>query len=257
MSELAAAEIVGFAVGSVRLVALFVTAPVFGAEEVPLRIRLGAAVLVAAALGPVESEAILRAAAEPLALAGLVASEAILGASLGFAARVIFAAFVLAGDFVATEGGLGAARVLDPQTGSTSVAMAALVRRVGLLTYLAIDGHHELLRGVALSYRALPVGGGVEAPAFLALAGLGSAVFHVGALLALPVTVAVFVTNVALGLLARAAPQLNLMTVQLPAHVLLLFALLLLGATPLVEGMAGALADHTARVLAILLPGGG
>ncbi len=257
MSELAAVEILGFAVGSVRVVALFLTAPVFGAEEVPLRIRLGTALLVAAAIGPVGSEAVLRAAAEPLGLAALVASEAILGASLGFAARVIFAAFVLAGDFVATEGGLGAARVLDPQTGSTSVAMAALVRRVGVLAYLAIDGHHELLRGVALSYRALPVGGGVEAPTFLALAGLGSAVFEVGARLALPVTVAVFVTNVALGLLARAAPQLNLMTVQLPGHVLLLFALLLLGATPLVEGMAGALAVHTARVLAILLPGGG
>jgi len=257
VSDLAAAEIVGFAVGSVRLVALFLTAPVFGAEEVPLRIRVGAAMVVAAALGGVDTAPILRAAEQPLELAGLVASEALVGASLGFAARVVFAAFVLAGDFVATEGGLGAARVLDPQTGSTSVAMAGLVRRIGILTYLAIDGHHALLRGVALSYRALPVGGGMESSSFLALAGLGSAVFHVGVLLALPVTVAVFVTNVALGLLARAAPQLNLMTVQLPAHVLLLFALLLLGATPLVEGMARALEAHTARVLAILLPGGG
>jgi flagellar biosynthetic protein FliR len=177
----------------------------------------------------------------------------VIGLAIGFAAQLVFHAFGLLGEFLSTQGGIGAARMLDPTSGTSSVALAVALQDVALLTYLAIGGHHALLRGAAESFARLPVGaGGPPVGAFLAIAGMGSMLYATAARLALPVTVALLVTNAGLGLLGRAIPQLNLMTLQLPAHVAGLLLLLALGATALVDEAAALLGPWTGHVVDVV-----
>lgn len=249
-------EGVAWGLAAVRVLALFLVAPVFGHLSVPVRVRVGLALGVTVALLPVLPELPAGPAAGPWGLAGAVLGEVLSGVTLGFAVQLIFAAFGLLGEFVSIQGGLGAARVLDPTSGASSVALASLFQVFALLGYLAIGGHHDLLRALADSLHSIPLGGGgPERGAFAAVVGLGGSIFSVAARLAAPVTVAVFVANLALGILGRIMPQLNLMTVQLPAHIAFLLILLLLGATRMSAALAGILDGWTATALGAVAGG--
>lgn len=251
------AALVHFLLASVRTSALLLTAPVFSHPAVPIRLRVALALVLAWVLAPAQGAA---ATALPLAGGGLTAAtlgEALVGATLGFATRLVFAGFGLLGEFVSVQSGLGAATVLDPSNGTSSGALSVLFELIAVLVWFALDGHHALLRGAALSFAALPVGAGApEAQAFANVTALGSGVFEIAVRLAAPLTAAALLSNLALGILGRLVPQLNLMLVQLPAHVALGFALLALGAASLVDGAAAALGPWSERALAALGGGG-
>ena len=220
-------------IASLRLLALFTTAPVFGHGAVAVRIRTAFALVVAWSLAPALA---IEPAAGALGWAGLVLGELLVGLTLGFAVRLVFAAFDLFGEFVSIQGGLGAASVVDPSSGASSLALASAFQAFMLLVFVAIDGHHDVLRAAALSYEVLPVGaGGPASLAFLDVVRLASGIFEIAVRLAAPVTVAMMLSNVAMGILGRAIPQLNLMMLQLPAHVVMTLGLLMLGAGSLIR----------------------
>jgi len=189
---------------------------------------------------------------------GLAAArEMMLGVSLGFAAGLAFTGFELLGEFASIQGGLGAATVLDPTSGASSVVVSSLLQLVGLAVFLAIDGHHILLRGLALSFQHFPIGASFPDSASLGqVASMGSVIFEVAVRLAAPVTVAMLISNVAVGMLGRAIPQLNLMALQLPAHVAVTLLLIGLGAAPLTAAMGETLRTMTQRAVAAALGGG-
>ena len=247
-------EALAWSVASVRLVIFFLVAPVFGYSALPSRVRVAFAMAVTLALAPVVP---MPETGGLLSLGGVVAGEVLLGLALGFAARLLFAAFDLLGEFVSIQGGLGAAQVVDPASGSSSVALASTFGVFTLLIFLAIDGHHALLRAVAESYARVPVGaGGPSESAFLAVAGLGASIFELAVRLAAPFTIAMFVSNVAVGILGRVIPQLNLMMLQLPAHVALTLALLALGAGVIVRASSDELLRWPEIAFAAAIEGG-
>lgn len=248
-----AGAVVTLGLASVRIVALFSSAPIFGHAAVPVRVRAALALVVAAMLGP-EVGASVPAAEHLLGGTGLVLREALIGFTLGFSVRLVFSAFDLLGEFVSVQGGLGAATVLDPTSGANSVVLASLFRLTMLVVFLGIEGHHQVLRAVFLSYERMPIGGdGPEAGAFLALLALGGSLFEIAVRLAAPVTVSMLIANFAVGILGRVIPQLNLMTVQLPAQVAAALALIMLGARPFLEAATTHLDPWTGTVLAALL----
>ncbi len=229
-------ELLVWGFGSIRVVALLLLLPPFSHNAVPIRARILLAVFVFALAVPDRSLALQAVQQGSLGVMGSVFSEALIGLGLGFAVRLVFAAFGLMGEFASIQGGLGAARVLDPSTGQTSVALAALFDLFMLVVFLAIDGHHAVLLAIAKSYTLLPLGsGGPSAQSFLEVARMGGDFFEIAVRLAAPVTVATFISNIALGILARVAPQLNLMMVQLPAHIAVTLAILALGAGTLMD----------------------
>lgn len=241
---------------SVRVVALLLAAPVFGHGSIPVRLRVALAVLIFAAVGPAELPPAFRGEASVLELAGALLGEILVGATLGFALRLVFAGMSLMGEFVSVQGGLGAARVLDPTTGASSVALAALFDLLMLAVFFAVGGHHAVVHAIADSYRVIPLGGGPPPPsAFEAVVGLGSEIFGLAVRLAAPVTVAMIASNVALGVLGRVAPQLNLLTLQLPGQVAATLALLCFGAATLVETAGDAVVGMTGRAVGAVLGG--
>lgn len=241
---------------SVRTLAMFMAAPIFGHNAVPIRIRVGLGLAFAVVSAPLAASADWTAASDGLPLAAAVANEALIGVSLGFGLRIIFMVFAPLGEVISIQGGLGAATVLDPTSGSSSPVLGSLLQAAGLVLFLAVEGHHALLRGLASSFDRLPLGesmlGGDQ---FSAITALGSTVFEVAVRLAAPLMVVMFVTNVGVGILGRAIPQLNLMAVQLPAQIGITLILLALAAAPLANAIIDALVGGSERALAAVMGG--
>lgn len=228
---------------------LVATAPVFGGAYVPAPVRIGLGVLLAIVVAP--------AAPPPdrLGEAGLVvavAGEAALGVALGMGLRALVAGAELAGHLAGFQIGLSYAAVVDPQSGVRNNVVASLYASLALLLFLGINGHHALIRALVDSYRLVPIGGaGLHGPIGTAVAQLLGFVFLTGVRLAAPVVTVVLLVEVALGLIARAAPALNLMVVGTPVRLLAGLAALAAGVqvVPAVVGETAAPALEAAARL--------
>lgn len=241
---------------SVRVLALILAAPIFGHAAVPIRVRVAIGIVLAAFISPIAAPHAAIADPSPLEAASLVGREALIGATLGFGLRVIFEVFAPVGEVISVQGGLGAANVLDPSSGASSVVLGVMLQLFSLVVFLAVDGHHALIRGIALSFERLPIGGApLPAEAFAVISGLGATLYDVAARLAAPVTIVMLVTNVGVGILGRSIPQLNLMALQLPAHIAITLVIIGLIANPLGEAIAGTLTGFTNDVLTAFLGG--
>ena len=241
---------------TLRMTALFGVAPLFGHLAVPIRVRGALAVAVALALVPALPPPAIAVPVDLPHLGLAAAGEAATGIALGFAMRLVFDAIGLFGGIFSMQGGLGAASVVDPSSGAPSTSGSTLLETIATLVYVAIDGHHALLRAAAASFDVVPPGGGGPATgSLLQIAALGSHVFAVAVQLAAPIMVAMMLANLALGVLGRSLPEMNLMMVQMPAHVLFGLSLLFASATPLGRILAQSLVEWSARATAAVLGG--
>ncbi len=240
--------------GSVRFLALFLVVPFFGHPAIPARLRMSFALAVAGVLGAIGAGSAVPAATTSAGMAGVMLSEALLGFTLGFAIRLVFAGFSLMGEVISVQGGLGAASVLDPASDASTPAMASLTNLFAILALCALGGDHAILRVIADSLVRLPIGSvSLDGSLLGGIASLGFVIFEVAVKLAMPVTCAMLLANLAVGILGRTIPQLNLMTVQLPAMLALTFFLLALGSEAFIGTIGRSIetwiGDVAARVL--------
>ncbi|MDP6980473.1 MAG: flagellar biosynthetic protein FliR [Myxococcota bacterium] len=252
--DFALEPIVATALSSVRVLAMLVTAPMFREQGLPGRLRTSLALMIAMFMVPPGSESVDWREWSGLEVAGVIAVEMGIGMMIGIVSYYVFVGFWMLGDFVSTQGGLSAARVVDPSSGVSSTALARMFNGFGLIVFLALDGHHELIRLLAITFEELPLG--LRSPdltAYLALAHAGSVIFEIAARLAAPITVAIFVQNVATGVLSKSLQQLNLMVVQLPLHIGIVLLIIGFGAPELIDGLRDMLEMSSSRVLAVVL----
>lgn len=199
-----------------RILGLVATAPLWSTAGIPRRTRLilglGITVAIAPVLPPMPD-------VQPASLAGLwiLGQQVLIGISMGFAARIVFAAIDMAGTYIGFQMGLGFATFYDPMEGAQTAVLAEFIGLIALLLFMAFDGHLLYISTLAQSFHAIPVGPEALSPnSWRNLAELGGKIFSAGLLLALPVLVALMITNVALGVLTKAAPQLNLFALGFP-----------------------------------------
>ena len=243
-----------FLLVTIRLIALLLTAPFFGHRMIPMRVRVGLAVGIAAAAGDRFGPGVDPVGLDAISIVLMVGREILIGALLGFASSLIFSGLALMGEIASIQGGLGAATVLDPTSGSSSVVLTSIVQLFGLMIFLAIDGHHDMIRGVALSFSVYPVGAqGFPTDSLHAVSEMGGVIFRVAVHLAAPITAAMIISNVAVGILGRAIPQLNLMALQLPAHVATTLLILGVGAGPLTDSISRNLTSYTHQAIESVL----
>lgn len=210
-----------------RVGALITIAPLFGAMYVPLRIRLGIAVVLSVALmniGPAAPDL------EPLSAAGIlvIAQELAIGIALGFMLKLAVEAALVAGQLVSTGMGLSFATVVDPQSGGTPL-LGRFYLIVATLLLLATNAHLTLVALLAQSFVLVPIGTGGLSPAGARDVVDFAALMFAGALhLALPAIIAILMVNVAFGVVSRAAPTLNLFAVGFPVTLLMGFVVMAL-----------------------------
>lgn len=199
-----------------RLLALMLVAPLFGERVVPLRVRIGLAIVVTAVLAPTLPPP---PPIHPLSLAGAVvlAQQLVIGAALGFAMRIVIVAVETAGEIAGLQMGLGYATLFDPERADVIPVLGQFLGLLAVLAFLALDGHLHMVQVLADTFRVLPVSGpGLGRDGLLVLVRWGSEIFAAGVLLALPLLGAMLIANIALGILTRASPQLNLFAVGFP-----------------------------------------
>jgi flagellar biosynthetic protein FliR len=197
---------------------LVATAPVFGGVHIPARVRIALAVLLGLALAPVVPSP---DRGGPSGLALTVATEAAIGIAMAIGLQVLIAAAELAGHVAGFQIGLTYAAIVDPQNGVRNNVLAVLYGNLAIVTFFGINGHHQLIRALAASYDALPIGSGGLGGSFAGIvAHLLGLVFVTGARLAAPVVTALLIVEILMGLIARAAPSLNLMVVGTPLRLL-------------------------------------
>ncbi len=199
-----------------RILGLLAASPLFGNSSVPASVKLSLGVLLAMVVAPAVP---LLPGSDPMSLAGLLilAQEMLIGLAMGFSIRIVFAAVEMAGEISSLTMGLGFATFFDPNTQGRSSAISQFLALVATMTFLAVNAHLVLLSVLVESFYTLPVSASpVYGGGFKQLADWGGTIFSTGVQLSLPIVAALLITNVALGILTRAAPQLNLFGIGFP-----------------------------------------
>ncbi len=249
------AWIAGFIWPLTRILGLIAASPVFGNARVPRTARLGFGVVVAIAIAPLVPAV---PATDPASWEGMLilAKELITGVMMGFSMRLVFAAVEMAGEISSLTMGLGFASFFDPMSQGRSSAISQFLVWIATMSLLVANVHLWLLEALAESFFTLPISGRMfHGGGFWELALWGAKIFSAGVQLALPIVAALLITNVALGVLTRAAPQLNLFGIGFPitlgAGFLVLMIALPYLAAPLVNllGQGAAKAQLIPRAL--------
>ena len=159
----------------------------------------------------------------------LLIRETTLGLAMGFSMRLVFFAVNMAGDIMGLQMGLGFAQFYDPQTSAQVPVIGQFVGLLATLAFLALNGHLMLIGTLAESFRGIPPAHlGAMSDTWIMLARWGGIVIQAAVLLSLPVVAALLITNTALGVLSRAAPQLNIFAIGFPITLTVGFIALLL-----------------------------
>jgi flagellar biosynthetic protein FliR len=229
------AWLVAFMFPLARILALLASAPVFNNAAMPAMIRLASGLAITIVLAPALPS---MPPLPPGSWSGLLvlAEQILIGLLMGFTLRIIFTAVDIAGDLIGLQMSLSFAMLYDPQNGAQTPVLSEFLGLFVTLIFLAMNGHLLTLSVLAESFRLLPVATTpIQADSMMALIRWSSILFSAGLLLALPLIAALLIANLAMGVLARVAPQLNIFAVGFPVtlvsgFVVLMFAIPYLGA---------------------------
>ncbi|MFJ2362818.1 flagellar biosynthetic protein FliR [Pseudomonas sp. NPDC087697] len=203
-----------------RVGAVLMTMPVFGTTLMPRRIRmyfaLAITVVITPGLPPMPQ-------VNPLDLSGLllIAEQILIGALLGFSLQLFFQAFVVAGQIISIQMGMGFASMVDPTNGVSAAVIGQFLTMLVTLLFLGMNGHLVVFEVLTESFTTLPVGSGMLVNHFWEMAGKMGWVLGAALLLVLPAITALLVVNIAFGIMTRAAPQLNIFSIGFPLTLVL------------------------------------
>ncbi|WP_167772825.1 flagellar biosynthetic protein FliR [Ramlibacter humi] len=213
------AWLAGLLLPFLRVLSLFGAAPILSHRSFPMRARIASAGAVSFAVAPFAGVPAGVSLASMAGL-GLVAQQVVVGLALGFAARLLFSLFEIAGEFIGLQMGFSFAGFFDPH-GGTESAVGSWLHTLAMMAFLALDGHLVLIDALVGSFKAVPIG-----PDPFAVIGLlrpdrlGGEVFRLALSLALPAVLLMLFVNLALGFVSRVAPQLSIFSVGFPVTML-------------------------------------
>ena len=204
-----------------RISSFFMLAPIIGSQLVPGRIRLLISILVTLALVPVLGP---MPAVDAVSLQSfiIVIQQIFIGVAMAFALQMILQMFILAGQMIAMQMGLGFAMMVDPTNGINVTVVSQFHLLLATLLFVNFGGHLAMIEVLAASFEMLPVGAGfISSNALWSMMGWVSWMFGAGVLMALPAVTSLMIVNAALGVITRAAPQFNIMSIGFPFMVVL------------------------------------
>lgn len=237
LPSVVSAELVGQWVGQhlwplFRLASFMMVIPIFGTRLVPARVRLGLAllmtILIVPLIPPVPQVEALSAGAVIITL-----QQILIGVGMGFVVTALWQLFVVAGQMIAMQMGLGFASMVDPANGVNVPVLSQVYTITITLLFLAMNGHLVMFDVFIESFYTLPVGlDGLGQAGLWELAHRVSWMFASAMLLALPAVTAVLIVNISFGVMTRAAPQMNIFALGFPIGLIFgLFAIWVLHAS--------------------------
>ncbi|GFO58574.1 flagellar biosynthetic protein FliR [Geomonas silvestris] len=220
-------DVIPFGLVLARVAGLFAAIPVFGSRVVSSRIKAPLIFTMALMLFPIVKPRVLPPVDDAISLALLVILETLVGLTLGLISQMVFAAVEFCGHQVGTQIGLSMATLFDPTTQNNVPTMAMFQGALATLVFLTLGVHHFFLRGIVESYQVIPVGAWHTSPGLLKfLLEASTGVFVIAVKLAAPVAVALLATTVAIGIMARSFPAMNVFMVSMPLNIGIGFVIL-------------------------------
>lgn len=250
-SSVLQAWVIGLLWPLTRILAMIAIAPIFSERAVPNRIKLGFGLMLTLIIMPTLPPL---PAFDVFSLTGLMLliQQLLIGLCMGFCMRLVFAAVSLAGQMIGMSMGLGFAVFFDPMSSSQNSSIAQFLSMLALLIFLSLDGHLMMITVLAQSFISLPVSSHWHNIDMLAIAAWGGTIFSVGLQLAMPVIAALLITNMALGILTRTSPQLNIFGIGFPVTLSIGFLVLALALQGMLNPMRHAIDTGFAHMQQVL-----
>jgi flagellar biosynthetic protein FliR len=242
--ELAPQALTAFLLAMVRAIAWIVVAPPFSMRAIPIQVKLGLAAALALATGPGLAEQSVPI--ETVPLVGAVLTQVAIGLLLGFLTMMLIAAVQAAGEMIDMFGGFTISSAFDPLSQGQAGVFGRFYNLLAMTLLFAINGHVLLIRGFLTSFDAVPLSGvPLSNLSGVFIDTLGQ--FVIAAVeIAAPLLAVLFLAEIALGLLSRAAPQMNVFALGFSLKIMIALGLAGL-AIPLLPGAVTSLAEHAVR----------
>lgn len=236
----------------VRVGALVLSAPILSSRQTPLIYRIGFVLVLTWVLVPViPPSPVVDAFSDAVFI--MLLQQILIGVAMGFILQMVFAALIFGGQVIAYSMGLGFASMVDPQNGVQVPVISQFYLILATLLFLELNGHLVLIEILAQSFQTFPVAmTGISGNGLAEIVGWASRMFNAGLLMALPVVAALLLVNLGMGVIGRAAPQLNIFAVGFPISILIGFMLIWI-TLPDVMGNFSQLLDEALALLQRLL----
>ncbi len=238
-----------------RMSAMMFIAPFFSSQMIPQRIKVMLAFMISLVIFPSVASVGMKIPENMGLYALLVVNEVAIGIYIGFLVAMIFTAFQLSGQYFAVQMGFGFTEVLDPLAQVSVPLIGQLKNFMGLLVFLFVNGHHFLIQAIYRSYELAPVIGVDKAGTGGMLKFLlfsFTDMFVIALKIAMPIIGVIFLVSVSMGVLAKAAPQMNIMMLGFPFKIIVAFGLLIM-MTPLIIRIMNVSLDRTFQFITKVL----
>ena len=205
----------------VRITGIFILTPIFGSRNIPVSIKAGLSLILTYILFPIVFNDSAPIPNDFLPYMFMVIGELLIGLSIGFLSSLVFSAIQMAGQLLDMQIGFGVINIIDPQSGSQVPLVGNFKHMLALIIFLATNGHHVLLSALFVSFKLMPVTGAVVTAALTNfVVDMVGGTFIIAMKISLPILISVVITDVALGILARTMPQMNIFVVGVPGKIL-------------------------------------
>ena len=214
------AQALSFLMTLMRVSLVLFVLPFFGGEAIPMAVKAALCIVLSWALWPHLSFAGELFPRNPWMILLMIAGELFIGLALMLVVRFLFAAVQMGGQIIGFQMGFAMINVVDPLTGQQVVITSHFLYMTTLLTFLTLNGHLYLLQGLADSFALIPPGGLLITPAMgSGMLILASQIFLLAIKIAAPVMGALFLVDLALALVGRAAPQMHVLILGFPVKI--------------------------------------
>jgi flagellar biosynthetic protein FliR len=210
-----------------RIGALVSVAPVFGARSIPVRVKVLFSLVLTLVLMPILPAS---PSVDPLSAQAVLitVNQVLIGAAMGLALQLIFAMFVVGGQIIAFQMGLGFASMVDPNSGTQVPVIGQFYVILLTLLFFSLDGHLVFVDVLAGSFKTLPIGmDGLSRDGLWTLANWGSQMYAGAVQIALPAIASLLLINLTFGVVTRSAPQFNIFAVGFPITMVAGFFIIL------------------------------
>ncbi len=206
-----------------RIVGMILTAPIFNQNNIPTYVKLGFSLIFAFVLLPIMKVPPDLQIVNFYELMLFGFKELILGMMIGFICYLFFTIVYIAGHMIDMEIGFSIASVLNPMDENEEIALSSnLIFTMAVLVFLSVNGHHKLIQALKQSFDIVPIGRlNINGMMIEKLISIFISIFVIAFKFSAPIIVAIFLTNVLLGILARTMPQMNVFVVGMPIKILL------------------------------------
>jgi flagellar biosynthetic protein FliR len=258
-------ELLSFFMVLMRVSTMLMLVPIFGDKSVPGTVKILLSLTFSAVLFPIlKANGVIHVMEARIwsetagKLVMTLASEILIGIGVGFASQLVFQAIHVAGDYIATLMGFSMASTYDPHQESQTMVLSQFLNALGMMTFLALDGHHMIFKAIVESFHLIPQGHFAITEAFKnSMVHLVGNTLLFGLQLAAPMSACMLLVNIVYGILGKALPQLNILSLSMASSAFIGGFVLLVTYPSMQSGMSGIFATSFEDLKQFLVVYGG